>query len=501
MQRSKAGSSPTAKRFVNKVGAALRAVRSCPGTLIARSRPNCGSRVIPWALVLAAVVSLRGIAAAEQPAFDPTVRPLATVQPPAVPSGPALPPMQRRLTLRAAEDYALAHQPRLAASVLRSQAEIQRVYEARSAFFPQLQGDAVGVKAKDDDNRLAAIGGITNPTILTRQSDGLVLSQLITDFGRTYFLTTSARASALSAAQLAQVSRENLLFRVDQAYFTVEGAQSLLQVANQTVATHQLLLDRVRALAVSNLRSSLDVSFEEVNAAQARLLQIQTQARLQEADAELSAALGLGGKIDFVLVPLELGAQPPADVAPLIARAFAQRPDLLAARADRDAAYRFAKAERAARYPTITGQGGYGLTPEHEEGALPPNYGAVGVNVSVPVFTGGNLSAREREAFLRAQAAQKTLEAQETDAARDVYSAWFDARTAFEAIAVTRQLLDSAQQAFQLAQSRYQVGTSSIVELSQADLQQIQAQITAATSRFDYQVRRRALDFQLGALK
>ena len=59
----------------------------------------------------------------------------------------------------------------------------------------------------------------------------------------------------------------------------------------------------------------------------------------------------------------------------------------------------------------------------------------------------------------------------------------------------------SAEQAFQLAQSQYQTGTSSIVELSQADLQQIQAQITAATSQFDYQVRRRALDFQMGALK
>jgi outer membrane protein len=62
-------------------------------------------------------------------------------------------------------------------------------------------------------------------------------------------------------------------------------------------------------------------------------------------------------------------------------------------------------------------------------------------------------------------------------------------------------LVTSAEDAFKLAQSRYQVGASSIVELSQADLQRIQAEITAATSRFDYQVRRRALDFQMGTLK
>ena len=425
--------------------------------------------------------------------WDPTVRSTpGTVRavPPPSRQDP-LPAVARRLTLRQAEDYALANQPRLAASVLNSQAEVQRVYEARAAFFPQVQGNVVGVAAKDDDNRLAAVGGITNPTILSRQSDGLVLSELITDFGRTYYLTTSARSRALSAAQRTQAEREALLFRVDRAYFAVQGAQSLVQVADQTVSTDNLLLERTKALAVSALKSNLDVSFAEVASAQARLLQIQAQARLQEGYADLSAALGLGRKVNFALVPQDLGPEPPADVGPFIAEAFAHRPDLLAARNDRDAALRFAKAERAARLPNITGQGGYGISPARKDSELPPNYGAVGVNISIPVFTGGLLSARDREAVLRAQAAQKALEDQETDASRDVYDAWFEARTAYQAIAVTQQLLGSAQQAFQLAQGRYNAGSSSIVELSQAELQQIQAQITAATSRFDYQVRRR----------
>ncbi len=454
-----------------------------------------------FVLVVAAAGSLR--------AGDPPARRHAearstpgTVHPAAPPSRPdALPDLNRRLTLRAAEEYALANQPRLAASDLLAQAENQRVYEARSAFFPQVQANAVGVAAEHDNNRLAAVAGITNPTILSRQSDGLLLSQLITDFGRTYFLTTSAQAQALSATERTQFERELLLFRVDQAYFAVQGAQSLLEVSNQTVSTDALLLDRTRALAVSALKSSLDVSFAEVIAAQAKLLQLQAQARLQESYAELSAALGLGGKTDFTLVPVDVGPEPPADLGPLITDAFAHRPDLLSARADRDAALRFAKAERAARLPTITGQGGYGISPAHREGDLPPNYGAIGVDINVPVFTGGLLSARDREAVLRAQAVQKRLEDQETLASRDVYNAWFEARTAYQAIGVTQQLLNSSQQAFQLAQGRYNAGTSSIVELSQAELQQIQAQIGSATSRFDYQVRRRALDFQLGALK
>jgi len=412
-----------------------------------------------------------------------------------------LPALPNTLSLQQAEDYALAHQPTLAASQFRAQAETQRVYEARSQFFPQIQAESVLVKARDDDSRLAATTGITNPTILSRQSDGGLLSQLITDFGRTYFLTTSARSSALSAAERTEFERQTLLFRVDQAYFSVQGAQALLQVANQTASTNQLLLERVKAMAGASLNSSLDVDFQQVNTSQAQLLQLQAQARLQEAYAELSAALGFGGKVDFILAPVDLDAIPPSDAGPLIAEAWSHRPDLLSARADRDAALRFARAETAAHFPVISAQGGLGINPGTVNKDLPPDYGAIGVNVSVPVFTGGLLTARAREAALRAQAAQKDLAALETDAARDVYNAWIDARTSYDAIAVSQQLLASAREAFTLAQSRYKVGASSIVELSQADLQEIQAEITAATSRFDYQVRRRALDFQTGTLK
>ena len=425
-----------------------------------------------------------------------------TIHPVTPPSNSmTLPGLPVRLTLQQAEDYALAHQPMLAASQLRSDAEIQTVYEARSQFFPQIQADAVAVRALGNDSRMAANSGISNPTILNRHSDGGLLSQLITDFGRTYFLTTSARSNALSAAERTEFVRQTLLFRVDQAYFSAQGAQALLQVANQTVSTNQVLLERVKAMAGTGLKSSLDVDFQQVNTSQALLLQLQAQARLQEAFAELSAAMGLGGKIDFTLVPLDLDPLPSNDAGPLIAEAWAHRPDLLSARADRDAALRFAKAETAAHYPVISAQGGLGINPGTENRDLPPDYGAIGVNVSVPVFTGGLLTARAREAALRAQAAQKDLSDAETEAARDVYDAWVEARTAYGAIAVSEQLLKSAQEAFQLAQSRYQVGASSIVELSQADLQEIQAEITAATSRFDYQVRRRALDFQMGTLK
>jgi outer membrane protein len=71
--------------------------------------------------------------------------------------------------------------------------------------------------------------------------------------------------------------------------------------------------------------------------------------------------------------------------------------------------------------------------------------------------------------------------------ARDIRIAVLQTQSNFQRIAVTRQLLDQANTAFDLAQTRYKMGLSSIVELSQAQLAQTEAQIDYATARFSYQ--------------
>ena len=81
---------------------------------------------------------------------------------------------------------------------------------------------------------------------------------------------------------------------------------------------------------------------------------------------------------------------------------------------------------------------------------------------------------------------------------RDVRTAWLNANSAFQRLAVTEQLLAESTQAFDLAQSRYGLGLSSIVELSQAQLNKTSAQITSAEARYDYQIQRSVLMLRLG---
>ena len=182
-----------------------------------------------------------------------------------------------------------------------------------------------------------------------------------------------------------------------------------------------------------------------------------------------------------------------------IAEALRERPDVERERSFQRSQARFAAAEHALWFPSIALVGAGGLTPLHQAG-LTNRYSAVGVNVTVPLTNGNLYSARRAEANFRLSVAEQTVRDLENRVARDVRIAWLNARTAFERLDLTNQLLAQATDALDLAEQRYNLGLSSIVELTQAQLNQTRAQIEEATARYEYQAHSAALRFQTGAL-
>jgi outer membrane protein len=125
-------------------------------------------------------------------------------------------------------------------------------------------------------------------------------------------------------------------------------------------------------------------------------------------------------------------------------------------------------------------------------------YGAAGVNISVPVFNGGLYSARAKEADYRASAVQEQVRDLRNKIARDVRVSWLSSQSAYQRVSVTARLLAQANQALDLAQTRYKLGLSSIVELSQAELAQTSAEIGNTNARYDYQQSLAAIRYQTG---
>jgi outer membrane protein len=214
----------------------------------------------------------------------------------------------------------------------------------------------------------------------------------------------------------------------------------------------------------------------------------------------LSSILGYSTLENFDLVnddqPL---SPPPADVAPLIADAFAKRPEILALEFESESAEKLHRADRDQLLPTISALAAYGDSPVRDDRVYGP-YGAVGVNVQIPVFNGFLFSAKSHETDLRAQAARQRLMDLRNRISRDVRTSWLAASTAFDRVSVSEQLLAQASQALDLAQTRYKLGLSSIVELSQAQLQQTQAEIGNAQAGYEYRLALSLLRYQTTGL-
>ncbi len=417
---------------------------------------------------------------------------------PAAPA-PGNPVPTQTLTLEEAHSIALQHHPGIAAADYRALAAGEVYRQARSGLMPQVNLYGSVVQANSANTRIMA-GAINNPSVFDRAAFGAGVSQLITDFGRTYNLAASTKLQASAENQNAQATREQVLLDVDRNYFSVLQAQALENVARQTVDTRQLLLDRVSILAANKLKSELDVSFARVALEDGKLLLQRAQNDFDSALASLSAVLGYREQQRFNLVeaiPPPVGAQD--DVAPLIEKALQDRPELASFRDERDAALRLARSLRDARLPTISAAIVAGDAPSHDV-RLPDSYTAGGIQVSVPVFAGGFYLARQREAELRAKAAGETLRNLEDAVARDVRIAWLNLNNSRERLRTTEQLSRYADNAYQLAEARYKAGSSSIVELSQAQLELTSAMIAETGARYDVLIQQSALNYQIGAL-
>lgn len=403
-----------------------------------------------------------------------------------------------RLTQAQAEALAIKSNPRVSVARLIALAQHQVVRETRSAELPT--GSAM-VTAEDaqDGSRISA-GALTASRLFEHAGAGGEFTQLVTDFGRTGNLVAYSKLLEKAQNVNALATSEDIVLATDVAFFNALQAQALLKVADQDVATRQTTETLVSELTKNKLKSTLDLSFADVNLSEAKLLQLDARNNVDSTMAALDAVLGLDHEVTYELVESDAAMEaPPADADQLLKLAIAQRPDLQALDLSRQAAVKFSHAQRDQMLPTISIAGTVGSVPIRPAAFYTSNWwGGIGVNMNIPVFNGFLYSAEAKEAEIRAQAAAEQSRDLRDRITRDVRTAWLAANTAYQRMAVTQELLQEADLSLSLAQTRYKLGLSSIVELSQAQFQQTDAAIGNTNAEYQYRLSLSTLNYQIG---
>ena len=417
------------------------------------------------------------------------------------PPAPVTPPngapiAGKPLTISEAEAFAVQKNPQITVGKLQALQAEQYVRDVRSAMLPTASLNLTGVDSRAG-SRIAA-GSLTNSIVYPRAAAGVAVSQLITDFGRTQNLVSSAQFQEKAQNENAIATRQQIVVAVDAAFYAALESKALLHVAEQTVNTRSLLVEQVQALTSNKLRSDLDLSFSKVDLSRARLLELESRNNYEASLSTLSALLGFPDRQDFDPVEPSPPAIPPSeDAAPLIQQALQLRPEVLALQDQVSAAAKFGKAEHDLWWPTINASGVAGIAPVRDD-HIPNWYGAVGVNINIPVFNGFLFNARAKTADLETEARKQQLLDLQNNVARDVRIAWLDTRKAYERLTLTRQLREQASLALELAQSRYSLGLASMVEYSQAELQKTDADLEDTDAQYQYVLSQIVLAYRMG---
>lgn len=403
------------------------------------------------------------------------------------------------LTIAQAEATAIKNNPQITIGKLRALISQQYVRESRSALMPNANVSLTAVDA-NPGSRLAA-GFLNSPILFPRAAGGASVTQLVTDFGRTTNLLSSSEYGAKAEDQNAAATRADILLAVDQSFYSALDTKALMRVAEETVQARQTLVEKVQALTDAKLKSELDLSFAKVELARAKLLLLESRNNYQGALAALSAILGYPDEQAFQLTEeTSPSVPPPADASPLIQQALQQRPEIKALQFEVESAQKLSSAEHDLWRPTVNALGVVGEAPVRDN-HIPNWYGAVGVNVNIPVFNGFLYNAQAKAADLQAEANRQRLRDLQDNIARDVRKALQDSNRAYERLSVTQQLREQANLAMDLAQARYNLGLGSIVEFTQAELQKTEADIADADANYQYRLAELTLAFTTGSVK
>ena len=427
-----------------------------------------------------------------------TAGPGATIQMPAAMAALGTP--GPTLTRAEAEQMAIKNNPRISVSKLLALAQGQMVREARSANLPTINGSVTAEDAYEA-SRISA-GALTSSRLFSHAGAGANFTQLITDFGRTHDLVASSKLQEKAQNAGALATTEDIIIATDQAFYNALQAQALLKVALQTVDTRNTTQTQINQLTQNNLKSTLDLSFANVNLSQAKLLQLDAENNVQSSMEQLDEVLGTDKQTIYGLVDNTDQLQsPPPDPEQLVRQALQQRPDLQSIGFQQQADVKFAKAQWDQMLPSITTSGTLGTVPIRPDQYYTSNWwGAIGVNLNIPIFNGFLYSSQAKEAQYRAQAESEQGRDLHDRIVRDVRTSWLAANNAYQKVSVTAELLTEANLALKLAQTRYDLGLSNIVELSQAQFQQTDAAIGNTNAKYQYRLSLATINYQIGMM-
>jgi outer membrane protein len=379
-------------------------------------------------------------------------------------------------------ELALQSDPEYQAAVAAHQAALEVAPQSRAALLPSIGVSGIVSRDRYDPRN----DGDT--TYATNQTYSVGLRQAIYQRASILQLEQADSSIAQANAQL-DAARQDLLLRVATRYFLVLGALDNLEFVQADKAAIGRTLEQAQkrfevGLAAitdtldAQARYDLSVS-EEINAV--KLLD-----DTREALRELTGELPVAPEILQSEIPLLMPE--PSNQKEWVSAALDQNPLLLAAIAATQVAKQEIQVQNSGHYPSLDMTADYSYRDNQFGGisSLERNDSAIGLELTLPLYQGGLITSRTRQSRYQYTQAleeqEKQLRATERSA-RDTYRGVISGISKVEAL---QNAVTSNQKAVEAAETGFEVGTRSIVDVLDAQRELLRARRDYARSRYDY---------------
>ncbi|HEU4686472.1 MAG TPA: TolC family protein [Nitrospira sp.] len=429
---------------------------------------------------------------------------------------PASPAPGSLLTLDRAIRIALATHPLIERAQYAKQSARAATKQTKGERYPWLEASIAGgtgsLRVVTADGRTVHdqgghgfdLGGSLPKHNENMVTGGLILNQLITDFGYTAHRILANELNEEASDKQLLTHKAQVILNVQQAYLTTLLRQRQVELAAATLEARRAFRDRVASLYRNQLKSKIDVDLLQVEVSNAEYAVLGRQNDVKQQFAALNNAMGLSGAQDYQLESFEAVVRRLAPLESMLPQGLEARPELRGARDKVQISEEYVKAVKALHFGSLSGVGVIGVSKffdVHEnglhDGEVLPIWGA-GATMRFPLFSGFKVQNQVVEAMHHKGEDEQDLQQAMNEVAVQIIRAYLNQVSNGEQIPVEQERVSVAREALSLAQERYKHGLASIVEVVQSTTLVFQAESRLAELQYVYKLGEAALGYAVG---
>jgi outer membrane protein len=382
-------------------------------------------------------------------------------------------------------ELALKHDPRLREAEAQRNAVLETKPQSLAKLLPNISASAQMNRNYFNTGSTFVIGqgGFQN---FWSSSATLTLNQPI--YHHEYWVQLSQADSQIAEAEASySAAQQDLMLRTAQAYFNVLFAEDSLEYAKAEHRAIERQLEQAKARFEVGLIAITDVNEAQAGYDQARANVIKSENDLDNAREALREIIGESdANLNGLVAEIPLKSPEPTGLEDWDKRAQEGNLDIVAAQSRSETARKNIDLQFSGHLPSVDLVGSAGFVDTNRPRGLRYDSEVIGMQVNLPLFAGGGVNSRVRQARSQLEAALENLDQRRRAVTRQVKNAYRTVLSTISQVQALKAAVTSSQSAVEATEAGFEVGTRTMVEVLTQQRNLYASQRDFAKARYDY---------------